>query len=74
MIKWTTINEGICAGQSGDHPSPAVPQMLVPLEQYLACPESDQDMLKAYGAALRRGAVTAARNPALHAVASARVG
>ena len=52
--------KGVSLAVSRDHPSPAVPQMLVPLEQYLACPESDQDMLKAYGAALRRGAVASA--------------
>ena len=60
----------VAVGSCADDAS-ARRQLLVPLERYLASAESDQAMLKAYRAALRQGTITAARNPALHAVASA---
>ena len=46
-------------------------QMLVPLERYLTSPETDETVLNACRTALARGAVTAARNPALHRIATA---
>ena len=45
--------------------------MLLPLELYLKSEETDETVLKAYRTALLRGAVTAARNPALHQIATA---
>ncbi|KAF0313881.1 RNA polymerase II-associated protein 1 [Amphibalanus amphitrite] len=49
-------------------------QMLIPLELYLSSVETDAAVLKAYRTALQRGTVTAARNPALHRIATALVG